>query len=159
MAKDADLETLADVVTRLRRALRRGVRPAVPHEALAPAQVEVLQYLAESPGLRAGELTDRMLLAPTTISTLIGQLLDRGLVERRPHPTDRRAWQLHATAAGLAELTHWQAATLGALRPAMQSLTKADRQAVRAALPALERLVAALDVTTPESAEADPGAA
>lgn len=145
MAREPDHERLAAVVTRLRRALRRGVRPAVPHEALPVAQVEVLQYLAESPGLRASDLTERMLLAPTTVSTLVGQLLDRRLVERRPDRADRRVWHLHLTDSGLAELTLWQQATTGLLRPALKGLPTADRRAIRAALPALERLVGRLD--------------
>ena len=146
MAREADHERLAAVVMRLRRALRRGVRPTVPHEALPVAQVEVLQYLAETPGLRASDLTERMLLAPTTVSTLVGQLLDRALVERQPDPSDRRVWHLHLTDSGLAELTLWQQSTTGLLRPALKALPAADRQAIRAALPALERLVAKLDV-------------
>lgn len=145
MTKVPDHERLAAVVTRLRRALRRGVRPSVPHEALPVAQVEVLQYLAETPGLRASDLTDRMLLAPTTVSTLVGQLLDRTLVERRPDPDDRRVWHLHLTVGGLAELNRWQQSTTGLLRPALTALTTQDRQAIRAALPALERLVGQLD--------------
>lgn len=146
MAREADHERLAAVVTRLRRALRRGVRPAVPHETLPVAQIEVLQYLAETPGLRASDLTERMLLAPTTVSTLVGQLLDRSLVERRPDATDRRVWHLHLTAGGVAELTLWQQSTTGLLRPALKALSTADRQAIRAALPALERLVSGVDV-------------
>lgn len=152
MGLDEDLEALADVVTRLRRGLRRGVRPAVPHEALPPAQIEVLQYVAETPAIRASELTDRMLVAPTTVSTLVGQLLGRQLIERRPHPADRRAWLLHPTPAGHRELARWQASTAGVLRPAMKALPKADRQAIRASLPALERLVAELDAATDPAA-------
>lgn len=145
MPRVPDHERLAATVTRLRRALRRGVRPEVPHETLPVAQIEVLQYLAETPGLRASDLTERMLLAPTTVSTLVGQLLTGRLVERRPDPADRRVWHLYLTAGGRGELTHWQESTAGVLRPALTALPAADRQAIRAALPALERLVDRLE--------------
>lgn len=145
MPRVSDHERLAATVTRLRRALRRGVRPEVPHESLPVAQIEVLQYLAEAPGLRASDLTERMLLAPTTVSTLVGQLLKGQLVERRPDRDDRRVWHLYLSARGRGELAHWQESTAGVLRPALSGLTVDDRQLIRAALPALERLVDRLE--------------
>ena len=96
----ADLDALADVVTRLRRALRRVVRSDVPFEALPMAQIEVMQLLAERPGLRAGEVGEALLLASTTVSTLIGALLTQDLIERQADPADRRAWRLLLTEDG-----------------------------------------------------------
>ena len=43
----------ADVVNRLRRILRSSIRSKFPWERLPMAQVEILQRLAEEPGLRA----------------------------------------------------------------------------------------------------------
>lgn len=136
---------LADVVARLRRALRRSVRVEVPFEAVSVAQVELMQLLADAPGLRAREISDRLLLAPTTVSTLIGQLLTADLIDRRPDPADRRAWQLHLTADGKKQLRSWQQANSRVLDAALARLDATDRKAVQAALPALARLVGHLD--------------
>jgi DNA-binding MarR family transcriptional regulator len=143
---------LADVVARLRRALRRGVRVEVPFEAVSVAQVELMQLLADAPGLRAREISDRLLLAPTTVSTLIGQLLATDLIDRRPDPADRRAWRLHLTADGRKQLRSWQLANSRVIETALAKLDAADRRAVAAALPALARLVAHLDDTGPGAA-------
>lgn len=148
-----DLDTLADVVARLRRALRRGVRAelgsgvrAEPTRSARPvAQIEVLQLLEERPGLRASEVGETLLLAPTTVSTLIGALLATDSIERVPDPADRRAWQLRLTAAGGDELARWQQANKRVLRDAFSKLATADQRALRGALPALGKLVGHLD--------------
>ncbi|HVU72362.1 MAG TPA: MarR family transcriptional regulator [Mycobacteriales bacterium] len=142
---NTDEPALADVVARLRRALRRGVRVEVPFEAVSVAQVELMQLLADSPGLRARDISDRLLLAPTTVSTLIGQLLAADLIDRRPDPADRRAWQLHLTADGKKQLRSWQQANRRVLDAALGRLDAADRRAITATLPALARLVQHLD--------------
>jgi DNA-binding MarR family transcriptional regulator len=149
----SDLDTLADVVVRLRRALRRGVRAAIQSELdpqgtgehLPVAQIEVLQLLADRPGLRAGEVGDALLLAPTTVSTLVSALLAGALIERVPDPADRRAWQLRLTDAGGGELIRWQEANKRVLQEAFSHLTATDQRALHGALPALAKLVGHLD--------------
>jgi DNA-binding MarR family transcriptional regulator len=144
-ATTTDLDTLAEVVARLRRALRRAVRADLTKQTLPVAQIEVLQLLAERPGLRSGEVGEALLLAPTTISTLVGALLSARLIERAPDPADRRAWHLHLTSRGTRELARWQQSNKRVLRDAMAALGAADRQALRGALPALAALVNHLD--------------
>jgi DNA-binding MarR family transcriptional regulator len=141
----ADLDALADVVTRLRRALRRVVRSDVPFEALPMAQIEVMQLLAERPGLRAGEVGEALLLAPTTVSTLVGALLTLDLIERQADPADRRAWRLLLTEDGEQRLADWQQSNRRVMRDAAAHLGVTDLQALRDALPALSRLAAHLD--------------
>ena len=141
----ADLDALADVVTRLRRALRRTVRSDLPFETLPMAQIEVMQLLAERPGLRAGEVGETLLLAPTTVSTLVGALLTQDLIDRRADPADRRACQLHLTAEGEHQLAEWQQSNRRILRDAATQLDAADLRALREAVPALARLVNRLD--------------
>lgn len=142
-----ELELLADVVARLRRALRRNIRVDVPFESLSVAQVELMQYLAEHPGLRASDLADRLLLAPTTISTLLNLLIGKQLVRRRADHSDRRAWQLHLTGAGTRQLGAWQSSNVQVLRKALEQLSDTDRAAIRNALPALNLLVQRLNET------------
>lgn len=137
------------MVTRLRRALRRVVRSDVPFEALPMAQIEVMQLLAERPGLRASEVGEALLLAPTTVSTLIGSLLAQDLIDRQPDPADRRAWRLLLTAEGEARLADWQQSNRRVMRSAAAHLGDEDLAALRDALPALSKLVAHLDSNRP----------
>jgi DNA-binding MarR family transcriptional regulator len=140
----ADLDALADVVTRLRRALRRLVRSELPFDT-PMAQIEVMQLLADRPGLRAGEVGEALMLAPTTVSTLVGALLAHDLIDRRADPSDRRAWQLHLTASGQQQLADWQQSNRRVLRDAASELDAADLRALHDAVPALAKLVAELD--------------
>jgi DNA-binding MarR family transcriptional regulator len=141
----ADLDALADAVTRLRRALRRVVRSDVPFESVPMAQIEVMQLLAERPGLRAGEVGEILLLAPTTVSTLVGALLSQELIERQADPSDRRAWRLLLTESGTDLLTEWQQSNRRVMRDAAAHLSADDLQALRDAVPALSKLVGHLD--------------
>ena len=143
-ARASDLDALADTVTRLRRALRRLVRSELPFDT-PMAQIEVMQLLAERPGLRAGEVGEALMLAPTTVSTLVGALLAQDLIDRRADPSDRRAWQLHLTTAGRQQLADWQQSNRRVLREAASELDASDLRALREAVPALARLVAELD--------------
>ena len=146
-SEEAHPDQLADVVARLRRALRRSMRIDLPQESLPTAQVEVLQLLTDCPGLRAGEIGDRLRLAPTTVSTLVGQLLEWDALERRPDPDDRRAWHLHLTPVGEVQLARWQELNESVLHGALTALSVADRRAIERAVPALDRLIARLHDT------------
>jgi len=51
-----------------------------------------------------GRVASEMMLHPTTVTTLADRLEELGLVERQPHPTDRRATFVAITTAGRALL-------------------------------------------------------
>jgi DNA-binding MarR family transcriptional regulator len=140
-----DATELAAIVTRLRRILRTAVRSDYPWEILPMAQVEILQRLADEPGLRVRDLADRHRLAPNTISTLIQQMVTAGLVTRKPDATDRRAVTVSLTAAGEQALAGWSTANRYRLEAALAELPDRDRRTIGAALPALSRLVAELE--------------
>lgn len=136
---------LAEVVTRLRRSLRAGVRTEYAWERLPMAQVELLQRLADEPGLRVTELAARHRLATNTVSTLVQQMVDAGLVQRSPDPADRRATTITLTADGHAQLLGWLQANARRLQEALAELGAADRAAILDVVPALTRLVEALE--------------
>ena len=134
---------LTDVVTRLRRALRSSIRTDYPWESLPMAQIELLQTLAAAP-LRVGELAARQRLAPNTVSGLISKLLEAGFVDRQADPGDRRTARIALTENGYRQLEDWQRAHERRIADALGHISPADRDAVMAALPALENLARAL---------------
>ena len=139
-APSSDAGALTEVVTRLRRVLRTSIRSEYPWESLPMAQVELLLALRERQPARIGELATRLKLAPNTISGLVQQLVEAGLVGRGPAPADRRVAAVTVTPAGLAKLDEWELAHHRRLSAALADLGAADQAAVRAALPALARL-------------------
>ena len=137
--------TLAEIVTRLRRVLRSSVRSEIPWERLPMAQVEILQRLADEPGLRVTELAARHRLATNTVSNLVQQMVLAGLVKRCEDPRDRRAVTIEVTPSGADQLRGWLAANNRRLDAALSDLPAPDRRAILAALPSLSRLVDRLE--------------
>lgn len=147
---------LADVVNRLRRILRSSIRSEFPWERLPMAQVEILQRLAEEPGLRVTELATRQKLAINTVSNVIQQMVVAGLVDRRVDDHDRRAVTVHLTDTGEQQLQGWLQANGRRLDAAFSDLAEQDRAAILATLPSLRRLVERLEGLDDAEQSAEP---
>jgi DNA-binding MarR family transcriptional regulator len=75
------------------------------HEALAPLGIEprhflLLRFVAADEGRSQQALGDMLRIPPSRMVALVDQLEQRGLLERRPNPNDRRARALHVTPDG-----------------------------------------------------------
>jgi MarR family transcriptional regulator, lower aerobic nicotinate degradation pathway regulator len=70
-----------------------------PH-GITPQQFALLAFLWKQDGLSQTELTEKSEIDRTTLSGLIDRLEKQGLVMRRPHPADRRAFLVALTDAG-----------------------------------------------------------
>lgn len=68
--------------------------------ALRPVDFTVLALAGSNPGITSSQLCQLLDIQSPNLVVLIKQLQDRGLIERRPHPTDGRAMGLHLTASG-----------------------------------------------------------
>lgn len=137
---------LAEVVARLRRAMRRAARAAHPGHPLSIAQLELLACLAERPGARPGEVARRLRLAPNSVTTLVNALVAQGMIERAAGGADRRTVALRLTPAGAATLERWQATNAAILHAALAALPADQQHALHAALPALDLLVGQVDL-------------
>lgn len=67
---------------------------------LTPQQFGLLRFLWEEDGITQVELSSRSQIDRTTIGGLIDRLEQSGLLERQPHPEDRRAYRISLTDAG-----------------------------------------------------------
>ncbi len=86
-------------------------RRAAAH-GMTRAQWVILIRLERQPGLSQKELAEILEVEPITVARLIDRLEDRGMVERRDDPNDRRIWRLHLcppAAPVLADLSHERA--------------------------------------------------
>jgi DNA-binding MarR family transcriptional regulator len=135
---------LTDAVNRLRRALRASIRTDIAWEALPMAQVELLQSLAERSPARVTDLAERLHLAQSTVSGLVGQLMAAGLVVRDTDVTDRRAAVVTLAEAGQEQLRQWRTAHERRIGAALDQLSESDRDAVEVAIPALSQLAVLL---------------
>lgn len=67
---------------------------------ITPPQFGLLRFLWEEDGITQVELSNRSQIDRTTIGGLIDRLEQSGLLQRRPHPDDRRAHLICLTEAG-----------------------------------------------------------
>jgi DNA-binding MarR family transcriptional regulator len=134
---DALADALRQPLLRLYRRMRRETRDPV----ISPLQNLLLVLIIKHPGIGVGALAEIEGLRGPTISGHVKQLEAAGLVGRAPpDPADRRRTGLVATEAGRRraealrqQRTDWLARQLAALSPE-------ERQAIRAAIPALTAL-------------------
>jgi DNA-binding MarR family transcriptional regulator len=67
---------------------------------LTPQQFGLLAFLWQADGLSQAELSGKSQIDRTTMGGIVDRLEKEGLVERRPHPEDRRAYQVYLTKKG-----------------------------------------------------------
>jgi DNA-binding MarR family transcriptional regulator len=69
---------------------------------VAPGPLKILFHLEPREGVPMRELADHMGVDASYVTGLTDALEERGLVERRPHPTDRRVKMVVLTSKGVA---------------------------------------------------------
>jgi DNA-binding MarR family transcriptional regulator len=134
----------------VRRQLQRVVGRPWPTARLSGAQIELVRLVRREPGIPVSAAADRLGLAANTVSTLVRQLTDAGLLRRQLSPDDRRVAQLRVTAAAKRRIEGWRDARAELTAAALARLPAADRRAIEDALPALGRLAAELQTRTPD---------
>jgi DNA-binding MarR family transcriptional regulator len=144
-------EELGDELMRTNAALRRLVRrqieppPIAPEPRLRGAQIELLQAVEEAPGIGVAAAAKTLRMAANSVSTLVNQLADAGLLIRETDEQDRRAIRLHLTEAAALRLNAWRRAKARFVGAGVATLSPADRAAIARALPAIRALMAHLE--------------
>ncbi|MEV0154924.1 MarR family transcriptional regulator [Micromonospora sp. NPDC050686] len=93
-------EPLAELFWEVARGLRQRSREALEPWQITPAQGRALQVLMRHGAIRLGGLAEHLRIAPRSATEVVDQLEQRGLVERRPDPQDRRATLVAPTPEG-----------------------------------------------------------
>ncbi len=135
-------ESAPELAGRLRLAvgaLVRWMRQRDPGN-LSPAQLSALASVDVYGPLRIGDLAARERVAAPTMTRLVAQLADAGLLTRGPDPTDGRGSLVSLAPAGAAALDEVRRERTTLLGRRLAALSAEQRAAVAAALPALEAL-------------------
>ncbi|HZT92085.1 MAG TPA: MarR family transcriptional regulator [Gaiellaceae bacterium] len=129
---------LRPVLLRLARELRREIHSL----GVTGGQVSLLVQIKKRPGITASELADLERISAPGMSGHIVRLEAAGLIERT-RAVDRRRIGLTVTDAGDKVLTTVRKRRTAWLTKRLQELDDASRDALQAALPALEKLMEA----------------
>ena len=137
---DAGLATSLRIsVSRLARRMRiervaQGLQPE-----LSDSQLAALAAL-EKHTMTPGELAEHEKVQPPSITRVIASLEERGLIQRMPHPSDRRQVVLTVTDQGRDVVRKVRQLREAWLARRLRDLTPAERTILRDAVPILEKL-------------------
>jgi DNA-binding MarR family transcriptional regulator len=121
---------LHDVARLMRKRFEQNARGL----GLTRSQCQVLAHLARQEGIPQSGLAEILEVEPITLTRILDRLEAGGLVERRPHPTDRRIRRLYLTVEAhplLADIFAIGAATRG---EALDGVPETEREFLFATL-------------------------
>ncbi|MEU4427568.1 MarR family transcriptional regulator [Actinoplanes sp. NPDC024001] len=94
-------ESLLEAFWGVTRKLRHRTREALEPWNVSPSQSRALGMLTHHGEMRLSALAEHLRIAPRSATEVVDDLQNRGLVERRPDPADRRATLVALTAHGV----------------------------------------------------------
>ncbi|MET9503730.1 MarR family transcriptional regulator [Streptomyces sp. NPDC006622] len=144
---------IADAVESLTDLWTVAAQNASPRLSLH--QLRALRALESTPGMNLTALADRLDIGPPTTSRLCDRLEAAGMLERAPHPYNRREVQLSLTVPGRQVLREVAGRRAQALARALRVMEPAERAALSRGLRALR---AARNAPAPRREGADEGA-
>jgi DNA-binding MarR family transcriptional regulator len=120
-----DGAAVADAMADFAAAFRRWIR-ALVGDALSYSRMRLLCQLHDDGPQRMADLASALGVTPRNVTTLVDGLERDGIVQRRPHPTDRRATviELTGSAHGAVDRSMEHQAAIGHL---FETLAPADR--------------------------------
>ena len=136
VADDGGTE-LGDLLMRVARTQRTRWRESLEPWNLSPSHSRALHVVGHREGVRLSDLAESLRIAPRSATEVVDGLAERGLVERRSDPADRRAVQVALTTDGRALLDEVDAARAVALRDLFARLSDDDRAELARLLHAL----------------------
>jgi DNA-binding MarR family transcriptional regulator len=135
--------TIADLASQLRPALlrlTRLVRIQRVDMSVTLTQLSAMGTLLKSGPMSAGELASCERVQPPSMTKVIANLEERGLVRREVHPTDRRQAVIEITADGVALLDSERRSRDAWLSRQLATLTPEERALLHRAIPIMEKL-------------------
>jgi DNA-binding MarR family transcriptional regulator len=134
---DASARNLGFMLADVSRLMRRAFQQRIRERDLTLAQARALVYVQRNEGARQIDLAEILEVQPITLTRLIDYLAERGLVERRPDPDDRRAYRVFLTPAAAPYLAAIEEV---AAKVRADALRGVDKQQTAAMLRGLARM-------------------
>ena len=94
------MEQLSHQLVELYDKINSWEHSVVKGSGLSPAQMHTIEVIGHQQNMRMKELATRLGVTTGTLTVAIDKLEKKGLVERKPHESDRRSWLVGLTAKG-----------------------------------------------------------
>jgi DNA-binding MarR family transcriptional regulator len=120
------------------RAKRLPIPAALRGLDLAPRHLALLAYLQYDGPLTVSQLADRLEVAPTTISLMVGDLSRRGILMREEDDADRRRRIVAIAPEYSVPIAQWLSGSATAWTEVLAVLTPAERATIVATMRAYE---------------------
>jgi DNA-binding MarR family transcriptional regulator len=153
---DSSSVTFGFLVSDVFRLMRENFRATTPELGLTFAQARVLLHLSRNEGISQVALSAILEIQPITLLRQIDRLEQAGLLERRAHPSDRRAQQLFLTSRSQPLLQRIFDISAAMQDQVMAGLNKTERAQMIASLMRIKANLSQL--TAPAVQEAPPRA-
>ncbi len=131
---------LLAAISAVRRTARRATRQTWSAAPLPGAQGELLRLVMAQPGISVAEAASELRLAANTVSTLVGRLVEQGMLTRHRGLSDGRSVFLTVTAKAQQRIADYRDLRAELTQDAMAHLSAEDVTALTAAVPAMLRL-------------------
>ncbi len=124
----ADTRILGFLLHDVARLLRKRFEQRARGKGLTRAQWQTLALLSANDGIKQRCLADLLEVEAITLTRTLDRLAALGLIERRPHPTDRRVHLIHIREAARPLLEDMR--SLGALTraEALQGVSREEQE-------------------------------
>ncbi|GAB1583951.1 MarR family winged helix-turn-helix transcriptional regulator [Phyllobacterium phragmitis] len=119
--------TLGFLLHEVARLLRKRFEQRAGDLGLTRSQWQALAFLAKNEGIHQASLAEMLEIKPITLARILDKLVERGLVERRRHPTDGRIWLLYTREAAQPVLSEMRGIGDATRSEALQGISDADR--------------------------------
>ena len=116
------------------RLLRKRFEHRAKYLGLTNSQWKAIGFLAKNEGIHQAALADLLEVEPITLVRTLDRLAQRGLVERRQDPNDRRTWLLYLKEAARPLLRAAQPLGEATRAEALSGLSDEDRDRLLQAL-------------------------
>jgi MarR family transcriptional regulator, transcriptional regulator for hemolysin len=146
-------ESIGFLISDVSRLLRRNFDKRAQKIGLSRAQWQVLAWLKRNEGISQTQLADLLEMSPMTLVRLIDRLEMNGLVERRPHPTDRRVYQLFLAGHAHPSLDRLWSMGAETRDEALEGIPQEVEAALLKALAKIRKNLIAADARVPERIE------
>jgi DNA-binding MarR family transcriptional regulator len=131
MSVDDGIRAMVLLMPRLVGRIKRTPVPEQLREfSLTPRHLSLFAFLLFDGPMGVNELAQRLEVAPTTVSLMVGDLSRQGILDRREDDADRRRTIVSIAAAHQPAIEDWLAAGARAWGAVLEPLTPAQRRVV-----------------------------